>query len=449
MSGTKDTGEENYKNVLESAIKKAKSFGADCVDLMFAKSGVISVTTRLTKLEKVIQADIEKVDLRVSIGNKHTSVSCDNLNKIKEDDFIEKAVSAARNSPEETGKIRADSEDLCKNFKEMDICDRSFEANPGYFIEKTKKCEEVALQIKGISNSEGSEAGYSKTSFTLMRDDGFCGTYEKTSTQFSVVTLAERNGKMERDWARSAAVYEEDLRSAEDVAKEAAEKTLKRLGARKVQSCKVPVVFSREVARQILGSMLEVLNGASVARGMSFLKGALGNKVFSDSISVVDQYDVCRGLRSRPFDADGLECHNTDVVRNGVVKSFLLNTKYADKLEMKSTANASGWDGISPNNVRIENGEKSFEELLTSIKSGFYVTDVMGVGVNAVTGNYSQGVAGFWIENGALTYPVNEITVAGNFLEMFSHCNVASDLKVEYGLDSPSIFFEEMVVGGI
>lgn len=440
---------ENILDILESAIKKAKSLGADHVDLMFSESEVMSATTRLTKLEKVVQANVESIDLRVSVGNRYASVSCDNINKIKDDAFIEKVVSAAKNSPEERGRIRADSSELCKNFKEMDICDRNFVANTDYFIEKAKKCEEIALQVDGISNSEGSEAEYSKTSFTLMRDDGFCGSYEKTHTNLSVVTLAEKDGKMERGWAYSTAVYEEDLRSAEDVAKEAAEKTLKRLGARKVQSCKVPVVFSREVARQILGSMLEALNGASVARDMSFLKDSLGKKVFADGISVVDRYDVHRGLRSRPFDADGLECRNTDIVWNGVVEAFLLNTKYANMLGMKSTANASGWEGISPNNVCIENGTKSFEELLAGVKSGLYVTDAMGVGVNAVTGNYSQGAAGFWIENGALSYPVNEITVAGNFVEMFSHCAVASDLKLEYGFDSPSIFFEEMVVGGI
>lgn len=439
----------DHKNFLESAVKKARSLGADCVDLMFSESEIISATTRLTKLEKVEQANIEKIDLRVSVGHKYASVSCDNIEKIKEDTFIEKAIAAARNSPEETSKIRADSSELCENFKEIDICDRDFAENSEYFIEKAKRCEESALQIPGISNSEGAEAGYSHTYFVLMREDGFCGSYEKTKNHLSVVTLAEKDGKMERDWANSVAVYDADLRTPEDVAREAAEKTLKRLGARKVQSSRIPVLFSREVARQLLGSILEALNGASIARGMSFLKDSLGKKVFSENINIEDTYDIPRGLRSGPFDADGLECCNKDVVKDGVVKSFLLNMKYASKMGMKSTANGSGWDGISPNNVCIKNGSKSFAEILGSIKSGLYVTDVMGVGMNAVTGNYSQGAAGFWIENGSLAYPVNEITVAGNFLDMFLHCDVASDLKVEYGFDSPSIFCEEMVVGGI
>lgn len=440
---------EDHKNFLESAIKKAKSFGADHVDLMLTESEVISVTTRLTKVEKLEQANVEKINLRVSVGSRYASVACDNIQKIMEDSFLEKVVAAAKNSPEEREQIRADSADLCKNFKEMDICDRDFSPNLGYFVEKAKRCEETALQITGISNSDGAEVSYSRSSFTLMRDDGFCGSYETTSNSLSIATIAEKDGKMERDWADSTAVYDADLRAPEDIAKEAAEKTLKRLGTRKIRSCKVPVLFSRDVARQILGSMLNALNGASVARGMSFLKDSLGKKVFSDSISVTDRYSVHRGLRSRPFDADGLECRDTNILREGVVESFLLNTKYANKMGMKSTANGSSWDGISPHNVCIENGEKSFEELLAGVKSGLYVTDVMGVGVNPVTGNYSQGAAGFWIENGALAYPVNEITVAGNFMEMFSHCDVASDLKIEYGFDSPSIYFEEMVVGGI
>ena len=436
-------------DILESAINKAKSIGADHVDIIFSESETISASSRLTKLEKLVQANLMNVDIRVSVGNRHASISSDNIERLTDNSFIERVVSAAKNSPEEKLKIRADSSELCKNFKEIDICDKNFSADPDYFINKAKKCEDIALQIKGITNSEGAEAGYSRTKLTLMRDDGFCASYEKTLNQISVVTLAEKNGSLERDYAYSTSVYNEDLRSSEEIAKESAEKTLKRLGARKVQSCKVPVVFDRKTSRQLLNSMLDALSGAAIARGVSFLKDKLSQKIFADCINVSDRYAIRRGLRSRPFDSDGLECRDTNIVTNGTINSFLLNTKYANKMNMKSTANASGWEGISPNNVCIENGNKSFFDLIKGIKSGLFVTEVMGSGVNIVTGNYSQGAVGFWIENGEITYPVNEITVAGNFLEMFSHCDVASDLKLESGIDSPSIFFEEMIVGGI
>lgn len=441
--------EKSKCDFLEKAVKKAKSFGAEHVDLTLKERQITSATTRLTKLEKLVQASVVEIDMRVAVGKRYAAVSCDNLDRFLDDSFIENAVAAAKNSPEENLKIRADFSELCTHFKEIDICDNAFSADPKYFIEKAQKCEEIALQVKGISNSEGAESSHSRAKFTLMRDDRFLASYEKTSNQISVVTLAEKDGDLESDYAYSTAVYDSDLKNTKDLAQEAAEKTLRKLGSRKVKSCKVPVIFNRETSRQLLNSMLSALSGAAVARGMSFLKDSLGKKVFSDNISIIDKYAVQRGLRSRPFDADGLECRDTKLVTNGVVSSFLLNTKYANKMGSQSTANANGWDEISPNNACIENGKRSFHDIVAGIKSGLYVTNVMGMGIDIVTGNYSQGAAGFWIENGEISYPVNEITVASNFIEMFSHCDVASDLILEYGIDSPSVFFEEMIVGGV
>jgi PmbA protein len=211
----------------------------------------------------------------------------------------------------------------------------------------------------------------------------------------------------------------------------------------------VPVVFGKEVSRQLLRSMLEAINGATVANGISFLKDKLYQKIFSDKINIVDRYAINRGLRSRPFDSDGLECSNNKIITSGVLNTFLLNTKYASKLNMKSTGNACGLNGIAPNNICIENGFESYGDLMKNISNGLFVTDVLGNGLNVVTGNYSQGAAGFWIQNGEIAYPVNEITIAGNFIDMFTNCSVANDLKIEYGIDSPTLFMEEMIVGGI
>lgn len=434
---------------LESAVKKAKSLGAEHVDIILSKTKTISASVRLTKLEKLVQADVVNIGMRVSVGDSYASISSDAIEHLNNDAFVEKVVSAAKNSPKETLKIRAEFPELCKNFKKIDICDRNFSAGPQYFINKAKECEDTALQTQGITNSDGATSKYSWKSFTIMRDDGFCASYDKTENQLSIVTLAEKNGELECDYASSASVYDVNLRSPREIAKEAAEKTLRKLGARKAPSCKVPAVFSREASRQLLNSILDALSGDSIVRGVSFLKDKLFKKVFADNISISDKCAIQRGLRSRPFDSEGIECRDTELIVNGTINSFLLNTKYASKMRMRSTGNASGWDGVSPNNVYIENGHKSFDELVGSIKSGVYVTDVMGRGLDIVTGNYSQGAAGFWIENGKISYPVNEITVAGNFLEMFARCEAASDLKLEFGVDSPSIFFEKIVVGGI
>lgn len=436
-------------DLLESVVKKAKACGADHVDIMFSKSSTVSATTRLTRLEKLVEADVVEASMRVAVGNRYATVSCDSIQQLQDSDFMDKAIFAAKNAPEENLKIRPDSTELCKNFRAIDICDRQFEVDTEQMISDARKCEEIALQTDGITNSEGAETGYARTSFTLLRDDGFCASYEKTCNNIAVVTLAEKNGNLERDYAYSSTIYNSDLKTAEEIAKESAEKTLKRLGAQKVKSCKVPVVYNRETARQLLSKIIEAVNGATVARGISFLKDKLGQKIFSENIIINDRYAIDRGLKSRPFDAEGLECRDNNVVSNGVLNSFILNTKYANKLKMRNTANAGGWEGIVANNICIENGKKSFDELIGGIKSGLYVTEVLGNGLNITNGNYSQGAVGFWIENGEITYPVNEITVAGNFTEMFSHCDVASDLKIETGCDSPTIFFEEMVVGGI
>jgi PmbA protein len=431
-----------------SVIKKIKLSGADKVDVLLTERSLTSVSTRFSKLEKIEQANVAKANVRVFVGNKNASISTDSISELKSDDFIEKVIFAAQNSPEENEKLRADSSELCKNFKKIDTCDRKVIGHEK-LIENAKECESVALQIDGITNSEKAEAGYSHKKNTLIMDDEFIGEYEKSKNYISIITLAKKNENLERDYAFSEAVYYDDLKKPSEIAKEAAEKTLRKLGAKKIRSCKVPVMFHRDVSRQLLQSILMAINGSTVAKGMSFLKDKLHKKIFSDSVSIVDRYDIDRGLRSRPFDSDGLECRNNHVMTKGTLNSFLLNVKYANELNMKSTSNANGWDAISPNNVCIENGKESFHNLMKKIRNGLYVTDVLGNGLNVVTGNYSQGAAGFWIENGEIAYPVNEITVSGSFLDMFLHCNVASDLLLEFGFDSPTIFVEEMVVGGI
>ncbi|MBR1735206.1 MAG: hypothetical protein IJ730_07200 [Alphaproteobacteria bacterium] len=440
---------QTKNDILELAIKNAKSIGAESVDIILTENETLSVSTRLTKLEKLVQANISEVNIRVSVNNRYATISTDNINSLNDNNFIEKVVSAAKNAPQENIQIRPDSTELCNKLKKIDIYDNNFIADPNNFVHKAQECEEIALQTNGITNSEGAEVKYAKTIFTLIRDDGFCASYKKTENQISAITLAEKNGNLERDYAYSVSIYNSDLKSAKEIAKEATEKTLKRLGAKKIKSCKVPVVFNRETSGQLLSSLLGALNGASIARGISFLKDKKSKKVFSENITIKDKYAIDRGLRSRPFDSEGLECKNTNIITNGIIESFLLNTKYANKLQMNSTANASGWERISPNNVFIENGKHSFTDLIKNIKSGLYITEVLGNGINIITGNYSQGAVGFWIENGTISYPVHEITIAGNISEMFLHCNVASDLKLEFGIDSPTIFFDEMIVGGI
>jgi PmbA protein len=442
-SGGKVTGD-----ILNDVMRRAKESGADHVDILAQENNQISVSTRLAQLENVVQSEEISVKMRVSVGKRSAVAIANSWEELKKASFVEKSVFAAKNAPEETIPFRPAPDELCKNVQSMDLCD-SYAVSAEELTNLALECESIALKFEGITNSEGSMASRSRLKIISMKDADFCAEYEKTLHQFSLVVLAEKDGFLERDYDFSEAVYWSDLKDPRKVAEEAAARTLRRLGARKISSCKVPVVLDRRVSSQLLSSFAAAVNGGSIANGASFLKDKLSQKIFSDGITISDRGIVTRGLRSRPFDGDGLECANRTLVQNGILQSFLLNTKYARRLHMESTGNAVGFEGIAPNNLCIENGSESFQDLIKSVKKGLYVVEVLGNGLNLVTGNYSQGAVGFWIENGEITYPVNEITMAGNFIDMFSHCRAANDLEMISGIDAPSLLLEEMIIGGM
>jgi PmbA protein len=436
------------KEIMQNVLRKAKSLGAHHVDIIFCESDTSSAETRLAQLKKFVHANVVSIKIRVSIGKKNAIIATDNLKELQDDSFVEKAVSAAKIAPEDAFYIRPDIDQLCKNIRVIDTCDDTV-ISRDKLVEDAKTCESIALGVNGITNSEGAEASHTRSKIILFGDEDFVEEYEKTVNQISVVTLAEKSGNLEMGYDFSKAVYYSDLKDLETIAKKAAKQALRKLGARKISSCKVPVIFDKRVAGHLLSSLLDALSGAQVAKGMSFLKDQLSKKVFSDCLSITDRYALERGLRSRPFDSDGLECKDNSIIKNGTLNSFLLNTKYAHQLQMKSTCNAYGFDGIAPNNVYMEEGKCSFDDLVKSVKNGLYITEVLGNGLNVVTGNYSQGAVGFWIEGGEIAYPVNEITVAGNFIDMFGNCEIASDLKMETGIDSPALLMPEMTIGGV
>ncbi|MDR2780984.1 MAG: TldD/PmbA family protein [Holosporaceae bacterium] len=435
-------------DILYNAMRRAKMLGADQIDILAVEDNAISVSTRLANLENVTRSETISIKMRTSLGKRSAVVITNNVDELKKESFVQKAVFAAKNAPEETTEFRPNPNELCKNFAKIDVCDTQTVSSQD-LIDAALECESTALQINGITNSEGAKASHSRSKIILMKNDDFFAEYDRTFNQLSVVTLAEKDGFLEQDYDFSETVYWSDLKNPQLIAKESAERTLRRLGARKIQSCKVPVIFDRRVSSQLLGDFVAAISGGSVANGISFLKDKLSQKIFSDEVSIVDKYSTARGLRSRPFDSDGLECSDTIVVQSGVLQSFILNMKYANKLRMKSTGNALGFDGVAPNNICIENGTRSFQDLLKSVKNGLYVVEALGNGLNIVTGNYSQGAVGFWIENGEIAYPVNEVTIAGNFIEMLSNCKVANDLKINSGIDAPSLLLNEIVVGGV
>lgn len=432
----------NQEFFYETACR-IKSLGADHVDIIAVKNDTISAVSRLSKLEQLTRASVEDIQIRASVRKRHAVIGTNSRDNLNQRDFLMRVVESAANSPESDVEIYP--EYIGNNKEELAICDNSL-ISPGQLADLAIECEEKTLGIGGITNSEGAEASYVKSTVFIQCDLNFSGQYDKTLFQTSIVALAEKNGELQQGYSSSESLFFKDLKSTSVLAEEAASRTLKKLGSRKIKSCVVPVIFERRCARHLLISILQAINGANVAKGMVFLRDKLHRKIMSKNISIYDSYRT--GIRSRPFDSEGLRSKTNELILEGCLNNFLLNTKYANQLGLKSTHSASGFQGISANNVHVKNGNTSLEDMVSDIKEGLLITETMGDGLNIITGNYSTGACGFWIENGRIQFPVNEITLASNFTDMFANCVVASDLSIETGYDSPSIFVEKVTVGG-
>jgi PmbA protein len=340
---------------------------------------------------------------------------------------------------------------IAKTLPDLDLVDE-VEPSPEVLIELAREAEDAARAVKGITNSEGAEASWSHVDIALAASNGFAGAYGFSRHGIGVSVLAGEGTAMERDYDWASAVHAGDLRSAAEIGKEAGERTVKRLNPRKARTAKLPIVFERRVSGGILGHLSSAISGAAVARGTSFLKGRLGAAIFPKNITVIDDPHRIRGLRSKPFDGEGVGGERRAIVDKGVLTTWLLDMRSANQLGMTTTGHASRGTGGPPSpsatNLVMEPGEISAEALIGDIKQGFYVNELIGFGVNQVTGDYSRGASGFWIENGELAYPVSEVTIAGNLIQMFAEITAADDLEVRYGVDAPTLRIDGMTVAG-
>jgi PmbA protein len=358
----------------------------------------------------------------------------------------------ARIAPEDPNCGIADPSEIATSFPDLDIFD-PVEPPAERLIELVRRAEEAARAVPGVTNSEGAEAGWSGSVIALAATNGFARSYAGSSHSFSASVLAGSGTAMERDYEFSSAVHASDLRSPEDVGREAGERAVKRLGARKVKTQAAPVVFDPRVSRGLPGHFAGAINGSAIARGTSFLKDSMGKQVFGSGITIVDDPHRRRGMRSKPFDGEGLPNQRRALIDKGMLSTWLLDLASARKLGLKSTGHAArgtgGPPGPSATNLYLEPGTLTPKALMADIKSGLYVTELIGMGVNGVTGDYSRGATGFWIENGELAYPVSELTIAGNLKDMFLNLTPANDLVFRYGIDAPTIRIDGMTVAGI
>lgn len=438
-------------DLLSDLIRRAKAAGADAADAVAYESASVSVTRRFGKTEKLERSESADLGLRVFVGKGQAIVSSTDRADETLAQLAERAVAMARLSPEDPYAGIADPDQIVREWGDMDVCD-PVEPAVEALIEDANTAEAAALAVAGVTNSEGGDASWSRSDIWLAASNGFSGGYAVSRRSISASVLAGEGLGMERDYDYDSKVYGEDLRAAADIGAEAGRRAVRRLNPRKVKSCQVPVVFDPRQSRALLSNLISSISGPSVARGTSFLKDKLGQRIFPESVNVIDDPFVRRGLRSRPFDSEGLAVSRRSLIENGVLTTWLLDLRSARQLGLNSTGHAargaSGPPGPAPANVWMEPGKISVKDLIADIREGFYVVETMGMGVNGVTGDYSKGAAGFWIENGEIAYPVSEITIASNLNDMMLNLTAADDLEMRYGVDAPTLRIEGMTVAG-
>lgn len=445
------TSKQNKEEVLDSLIQAARKAGADAADALLVESVAAGVTYRLGKLEDVERAESTDLGLRVFVGARVAFVSSNDLSKDRLAGLPERAVAMARLAPEDKYAGLAPKELLAREFPSLDLEDKN-EPSTELLIERARDVEGAAMAVKGITNSEGGGASFGRSSIALATSEGFRGGYASTSHGIGVAVLGGEGTGMERDYAESSARHASDMEAPGAVGKRAGERTIKRLNPRQAKSQRAPVVYDPRVSASLIGSFAGAISGSSIARGVSFLKDKMGQAVFGPSINIIDDPHRVRGQRSKPFDGEGVANRKMALIENGVLTAWLLDTASAKQLGLTTNGHAARGTGGPPSpsttNLYMSPGKLSPEELMADIKDGFYVTETMGFGVNGVTGDYSQGASGFWIENGKIAYPVSGVTIASNLKDMFLNLTPANDLEFRHGTNAPTIRVEGMTIAG-
>jgi PmbA protein len=438
-------------NLLADLVAKGKAAGADSCDGLLVESISLSSSQRLGKPEHLERSESRDLGLRVFVGKRQAIVSSSDVSETALKDLVEKAIAMVRAIPEDPYCGLAEADALARDIPDMDACD-PIEPSGETLATRAAKAEDAARSVKGVTNSEGAEAGWAKSTVSLAASNGFSQT--RTISRHSIATsvLAGTGTSMERDYEESTTVYGEDLRKPEDIGLKAGTNAVARLNPKKIATAQVPVVYAPRVSRSLLSHLASAINGVSVARGASFLKDKLGQKIFPENITIIDDPLRRRGLRSRPFDAEGLAVTRRNVIDEGVLSTWILDLRSARQLAMQPTGSASRGVSSTPSptvsNLFLEAGGQSAKDLMCDIKEGFYITELIGMGVNQTSGDYSRGASGFWIENGEISYPVSEVSVAGNLNDMFASMSAADDLEFCYGINAPSLRIDAMTVAG-
>ncbi len=445
------TATDDPLSLLGDLIAKAKKAGAEAADAVHFRSIGLSHAQRLGQPERLEREESRDVGLRVLLGKRQAIVSSTDFAADSLDELVERALAMAKVVPEDPYCGLAAREELATSVPDIDILDDD-EPAPEVLIERARVCEEAARAVQGVTNSEGAEASWSRVEIALVTSNGFAQGYARSGHSVGVSVIAGADLGMERDYEFASAVFGRELDDPAAVGRRAGERTVRRLGAKKPPTKRLPVVYDPRVANSMLRHLAGAISGPSIARGTSFLKDKLDQQIFAPGITIIDDPHRPHGLASKPFDGEGLANRRMNIIDKGRLTTWILDLSSARQLGLKSTGHAARGTSSPPSpstsNLYMEAGTLTPEQLIGEIEDGFYITDMMGMGVNGVTGDYSRGASGFRIEKGELTVPISEATVAGNLKEMFLKLTPANDLVFKYGANAPTLRIDGMTVAG-
>jgi PmbA protein len=449
MSATFDPRHFDAGAHLTDLLAIARRAGADEADAVFFAGTSLSVSRRLGKIEHVERSEGRDLGLRVFVGERSAIVSAPAMDPASFADIAARAVAMARVVPPDAWSGLGEVRDIPP--ADLDLDDPA-EPDALALGERAAIAEDAALAGQGITNTEGADAGFSRSEAVLVTSRGFTGAYRRTGHSVSATALAGTGTGMQRDYDYSSAVHLADLDDPAGIGQRAAERALARLNPQRPKTARLPVIYDPRVSASLIGHLSGAVNGAGIVRGTSFLRDRMGQQIFARGITVRDDPRRRRGLRSRPFDGEGQPTAPLEIIADGVLMTWILDGRSARQLGLKTTGHAargtSGPPGPSATNLYLEPGSLSPAELMADITEGLYVTELIGSGINGITGDYSRGAAGFMIRGGALAEPVAEITIAGNLIEMFAHLTPANDLRFLRGTDAPTIRIDGMMMAG-
>ena len=429
-------------------VERAKAAGATASDAAVVRSRSRSVEVRNGTVEGTDASETDRISLRVFVGDKVASVSADAGGDARV--LAERAVAMAKVSPSDPHAGLAPKDRLARDVPDLDLVDET-DVPTAALTEDAKRMEDAARAVNGVTNSSGAGAYQGASGLVLVTSDGFSGSYSGTSFGRSVSVVAGQGTGMERDYEMTSRRHYSELDPAEEVGRRAGERVVKRLGGRKIDTTTATVVFEPRVARGLLGTFTSAVNGAAVARGTTFLKDAMGTPIMPDTVSVTDDPTQPRRGGSRPFDGEGVRGEKLTLVENGVLNAWLLSSSIASELGLQTNgrgARSGSTVRAASTNVAFSAGDISPEDLLREVGTGFFVTEMIGRGADIVTGDYSRGASGFWIENGELTYPVTEVTVGSTLQHMFKEMRLADDLDLRYSTAAPTLAIPAMTIAG-